>query len=189
MEISRRANTLCGQSVRQLKGRKTRRRLTLTLDHHSQALQLKEREIEASWPIVGLPETIHVDSGSDFRSNAFIHGCRNEGINIIWPSPGEPHYGGHIERLIGTMMGEMHLLPGTSFGNPIERGSHDSKKHPAMSLRELECYLGWEIAGGYHERIHSALMRSPAAIWRDHEDRVQFRMPHDRMAFWVPFLP
>lgn len=150
---------------------------------------LKEREIEASWPIAGLPETIHVDNGADFRSNAFIRGCRNEGINIIWRPPGEPHYGGHIERLMGTMMGEMHLLPGTSFGNPIERGSYDSKKHSAMSLRELECYLGWEIAGGYHERIHSALMRSPAAIWRDHEERVQFRMPHDRMAFWVSFLP
>lgn len=150
---------------------------------------LKEREIEASWPIAGLPETIHVDNGADFRSNAFIRGCRNEGINIIWRPPGEPHYGGHIERLMGTMMGEMHLLPGTSFGNPIERGSYDSKKHSAMSLRELECYLGWEIAGGYHERIHSALMRAPAAIWRDHEERVQFRMPHDRMAFWVSFLP
>jgi hypothetical protein len=25
-----------------------------------------------------------------------------------------PHYGGHIERLIGTMMGKVHLLPGTT---------------------------------------------------------------------------
>ena len=150
---------------------------------------LKEREIDAGWPIAGLPETIHVDNGADFRSKAFIHGCRNEGINIIWRPPGEPHYGGHIERLIGTMMGEMHLLPGTSFGNPIERGSYDSKKQSAMSLRELECYLGWEIAGGYHERIHSSLMRSPLAIWREHEERVRLRMPHDRMAFWVSFLP
>ena len=150
---------------------------------------LKEREIDAGWPIAGLPETIHVDNGADFRSKAFIHGCRNEGINIIWRPPGDPHYGGHIERLIGTMMGEMHLLPGTSFGNPIERGSYDSKKHSAMSLRELECYLGWEIAGGYHEHIHSTLMRSPLAIWREHEERVRLRMPHDRMAFWVSFLP
>jgi putative transposase len=150
---------------------------------------LKEREIDAVWPIAGLPETIHVDNGADFRSKAFVRGCRNEGIDIIWRPPGEPHYGGHIERLIGTMMGEMHLLPGTSFGNPIERGSYDSKQHSAMSLRELECYLGWEIAGGYHERIHSALMRSPLAIWREHEGRVRLRMPHDRMAFWVSFLP
>ena len=150
---------------------------------------LKEREIDAGWPIAGLPETVHVDNGADFRSKAFMHGCRNEGIDIIWRPPGDPHYGGHIERLIGTMMGEMHLLPGTSFGNPIERGSYNSKNQSAMSLRELECYLGWEIAGGYHERIHSALMRSPLAIWREHEEQVRLRMPHDRMAFWVSFLP
>jgi putative transposase len=150
---------------------------------------LKEREIDATWPIAGLPEYIHTDNGADFRSKAYIRGCRNEGIEIIWRPPGVPHYGGHIERLIGTMMGLIHLLPGTSFGNPIERGEYDSKKNSAMSLRELECYLGWEITGGYHERIHSGLMRSPLAVWRDHEAAVKLRMPHDRMAFWVSFLP
>ena len=91
---------------------------------------LKEREIDASWPVAGLPESIHTDNGADFRSKAFIRGCRNEGVDIIWRPPGEPHYGGHIERLIGTMMGQMHLLPGTSFGNPIEHGSYDLKKTP-----------------------------------------------------------
>jgi putative transposase len=150
---------------------------------------LKEREIDATWPVAGLPESFHVDNGADFKSKAFIRGCRNEGVDITWRPPGEPHYGGHIERLIGTMMGQMHLLPGTSFGNPIERGSYDSKKNSAMSLRELECYLGWEIAGGYHTRIHSALMRSPLAVWREHEARINLRMPHDRMTFWVSFLP
>lgn len=150
---------------------------------------LKEREIDAFWPMAGLPESVHVDNGADFRSKAFIRGCRNEGVGIIWRPPGQPHYGGHIERLIGTMMGEVHLLPGTSFGNPVERGSYDSKKNSAMSLRQLEYYLGWEIAGGYHERIHSALMRSPLGVWREHEAQVSLRMPHDRMAFWVSFLP
>ena len=32
-------------------------------------------------------------------------------------------------------------------------------------------------------------MRSPLAVWREHEARVKLRMPHDRMAFWVSFLP
>jgi putative transposase len=150
---------------------------------------LKEREIDASWPIAGLPESIHVDNGADFRSTAFIRGCRNEGVDIIWRPVGQPHFGGHIERLIGTMMGEVHLLPGTSFANPVDRGSYDSKKNSAMSLRQLESYLGWEIAGGYHERIHSRLMRSPLSAWREHEAQVKLRMPHDRMAFWVSFLP
>jgi putative transposase len=58
-----------------------------------------------------------------------------------------------------------------------------------MSLRQLECYVGWEIAGGYHYRIQSTLMRSPLAVWREREGEVKLRMPHDRMAFWVSFLP
>jgi putative transposase len=45
---------------------------------------LKEHEIDAGWLIARLPETIHVENGADSRSNAFFHGCRNEGINIIW---------------------------------------------------------------------------------------------------------
>ena len=58
---------------------------------------------------------------------------------------------------------------GDILGNPIERGDYDSKKNAAMSLRELERYLGWEIAGGYHERIHSGLQRSPLGVWREQE--------------------
>ena len=72
---------------------------------------LKEREIDASWPAVGLPETVHSDNGADFRSRAFAWACREEGIKLIFRPIGTPHYGGHIERLIGTMMGRVHFIP------------------------------------------------------------------------------
>jgi putative transposase len=42
--------------------------------------------------------------------------------------PGRPHFGGHIERLIGTMMGAVHLLPGTTFSNVSEKGSYASEE-------------------------------------------------------------
>jgi len=32
---------------------------------------LREREIDEPWPVAGLPETLHVDNGADFRSRAF----------------------------------------------------------------------------------------------------------------------
>ena len=90
-----------------------------------------------TWPVAGLPEALHVDNGADFTSKAFVRVCRNEGVDIIWRPTGKPRYGGHIERLIGTMLDQMHLLPGTSFENPIERESYDSRNKSAMSLREL----------------------------------------------------
>jgi len=150
---------------------------------------LQERQIEAPWPVAGLPETVHVDNGADFRSRAFVSACRNEGIRTLWRLPGAPHYGGHIERLIGTVMGRVHLLPGSSGSNLAERGEADPAKASALTLRELECVIGWEIAGRYHQEIHRMLQRPPIAVWREHEGSLALRMPQDRMTFWVSFLP
>ena len=165
--------------------------ISLTLLHsvHDKAVWLREREIDASWPIAGLPETLHSDNGSDFRSRAFERACRDAGIKNIWRIPGEPHYGGHIERLIGTMMGAVHLLPGTTDSNPSAKGDYESDKAARLTLRELERWIGLEIAGRYHNGIHSALKRPPIAVWRDHEADIPLRMPIDRLAFWVAFLP
>jgi putative transposase len=150
---------------------------------------LKEREIDASWPAAGLPEAVHADNGADFRSHAFAWACREEGIKLIFRPAGAPHYGGHIERLIGTVMGRVHFYPGSTFANPIARQSNEPEHFAAMTFREFECALGWEIAGRYNEEIHSALLRPPIAVWREHEDALTLRMPKDRMAFWVSFLP
>jgi putative transposase len=150
---------------------------------------LREREINTDWPIAGLPEYLHADNGADFRSKAFIHACRDEGINIIWRPPGAPHFGGHIERLIGTQMGAIHFLPGTTQSNPSELGEYDSAKHSSPTLRELERFIALEIAGNYHHAVHAALHRPPIAVWKDHEGGVPLRLPKDRMRFWISFLP
>ncbi len=150
---------------------------------------LREREIVEPWPVAGLPETLHVDNGADFRSRAFKRGCQDAGIAIDWRPPGEPHFGGHIERLIGTQMGSLHLLPGTTFSNAEELGEYDSKRHSALTLRELERYIALDIVGSYHQSIHSSLGRPPIAVWREHEGEIPLRLPQDRMQFWLTFLP
>ncbi len=150
---------------------------------------LREREIEEAWPVAGLPDTLHVDNGADFRSRAFKRGCQDAGIAIEWRPPGEPQFGGHIERLIGTQMGKLHLLPGTTFSNPQERGEYDSKRHSALTLRELERFVALDIIGSYHQSIHRGLGRPPIAVWRDHEGEIPLRLPNDRRRFWLTFLP
>lgn len=62
-------------------------------------------------------------------------------MKIEWRPPGEPHFGGHIERIIGTQMGALRLLPGTTFSNVEERDKYDSRRHSALTLRELERYI------------------------------------------------
>ena len=83
---------------------------------------LKDREINQGWPVTGLPEAIHVDNALELKSRAFVMGCENEGMQIVYQPAAQPHLGGHIERLMGTMMGAIHLLPGTTFRNPVVRG-------------------------------------------------------------------
>lgn len=61
---------------------------------------LKMFEINAVWPINGKLNIIHVDNGSDFHSAGLMRGCLQHGIKIEY----RPHYGGIIERVIGTMM-------------------------------------------------------------------------------------
>lgn len=150
---------------------------------------LKEHGIDAIWPVAGLPEAVHSDNGADFRSRAFSWACREEGIKLIWRPVGAPHYGGHIERLIGTIMGRVHFYPGSTFANSTARQDNEPARFAAMTFREFECALGWEIAGRYNNQIHSALLRPPIAVWQEHEASLALRMPKDRMTFWVSFLP
>jgi len=150
---------------------------------------LREREITEPWPVAGLPDMVHVDNGPDFRSRAFKRGCQDAGIAIEWRPPGQPRFGGHIERLIGTQMGRLHLLPGTTFSNEQELGDYNSKRHAALTLRELERYIALDIVGSYHQSIHSSLGRPPIAIWREHEGEIPLRLPQDRLRFWLTFLP
>ena len=150
---------------------------------------LRERQINEQWPVAGLPEMLKVDNGADFRSRAFKRGCDDAGISIDWRPPRQPHFGGHIERLIGAQMGALHLLPGTTFSNANELGEYDSKRHAALTMRELERYIALEIVGAYHHSIHASLRRPPIAVWREREGEIPLRLPVDRMRFWLTFLP
>ncbi|MDW5267704.1 MULTISPECIES: DDE-type integrase/transposase/recombinase [Acidobacteriaceae] len=67
---------------------------------------LADRELQTlDWPVHGLPRTIHVDNDKEFHAEALLRGCQEFGIRLEHRPPGRPHFGGHIERLIGTMMG------------------------------------------------------------------------------------
>ncbi len=100
---------------------------------YDKAAWLQERGIDAAWPIAGLPGALRADNGTDFRSRAFVRACRDAGIKTIWRKPGTPHYSGHIERLIGTQMGAVHLLPETTFSDLEERADFDSTREARLN--------------------------------------------------------
>ena len=150
---------------------------------------LASKDLDLAWPAMGLPNTIHVDNGPDFRSKAFIRGCQEHGMHVTWRPPGTPRYGGHIERLMGTQMGAVHVLAGSTGSSVADRQGRDVQSAAALTLRELERWLLLEILGKYHQKVHAALSRPPIAVWRELMASVPLRLPPDRLRFWVSFLP
>lgn len=156
---------------------------------------LQGRCIEARWPIMGKPCRVGVDNGAEFHSAAFERGCAQHGIDIEWRPPGEPQYGGIVERVIGTLMQLVHSLPGTTFSNPDERGSYDSDKMACLTLGELERWLAVAITKYYHLRPHEGL-NGETPLHR-YEQGLQalaaagnsVPTPRDGHAFLIDFLP
>lgn len=131
--------------------------LCLTHMAMDKAPWLALRGVEADWPVAGKPRRVGVDNAAEFHSAAFERGCAQHGIVIDWRPPGRPQFGGIVERVIGTMMGLVHGLPGTTFSDIGQRGSYDSDKVACLTLDELERWLAVTVAKYYHLRPHEGL--------------------------------
>jgi putative transposase len=157
---------------------------------------LRTRDIEGEWPVSGIPERLHLDNAKEFRSAALKQGCHEHGIDIDYRPVRTPHYGAHIERLIGTMMGKVHLLPGTTFSDVRSKGDLDPSKSAAMTLDEVERWLGHAIAGVYHRDLHRGITATPLAAWRcglegseEQPGRGSTTPVTDPRKFLIDFLP
>ena len=121
--------------------------------------------VDVSYPMYGLFRRLHADQAKPHRSEAFRRACVRNGIDPDVRKPGPAHLGGHIERLIGTMVGKLRLLPGATGSNVLARDGHDAEAEAAMTLAEFERWLLCQIAI-YHYTPHSALGGlCPAQMW------------------------
>jgi putative transposase len=143
---------------------------------------------EMDWPMHGKARLIHLDNAPEFKSEALKRGCDQHGIERDYRPKGQPHYGGIIERVIGTAMTKVHELPGTTFSNTKERGYYDSEATAILTLRELEKWLTLAI-GIYHNSVHSSLWETPAGCWRSHIESTKLYTVRNARAFLIDFLP
>lgn len=157
---------------------------------------LAARGIEDEWPVYGIPERLHLDNAKEFRSEALKRGCQEYGIDIDYRPVRTPHYGGHIERLIGTMMGKAHLLPGTTFSDIRVKGDLHPEKAAAMTIDEVDRWLTHAIVGVYHRSLHRGIGMPPLAAWTrgiTGDGKVLGRgaptMVPDPRRFLIDFLP
>lgn len=122
-------------------------------------------DVQANWPVWGKPATVHVDNGADFRSDNFKRACGAYGINLEFRPVRAPRYGGHIERVLGTFVREVHRLPGTTFSSIKERDNYDSEKHATLTKSEFETWFVNLVCRVYHNRKHDSLGISPLQMW------------------------
>ncbi|HVA54383.1 MAG TPA: Mu transposase C-terminal domain-containing protein [Gammaproteobacteria bacterium] len=119
---------------------------------------------DAAWPMQGRMKKLYVDNAKEYRSLALRRGCDTQLIVLEYRPPGRPYYGGHIERLMGTMMRRLHALPGSTRSNIVMRGEYDPAATAVMTLPELHKYLLLQILA-YNSEVHSSLGMSPNRAW------------------------
>lgn len=143
---------------------------------------------DIKWPMYGKPECIHLDNAPEFHSEALERGCGQHGIVQDFRPKAQPHYGGIIERVIGTAMNMAHELPGTTFSSVQDRGRYDPEANAALTLQELEQWLVLAIAS-YHKSVHSTLKLPPESFWKAKLQGKTVPFVRDERAFLIDFLP
>lgn len=123
--------------------------------------------VTGDWPVWGVMGKVHCDNAKEFRSKMLDRSCQDYGIDLEYRPKQTPHYGGHIERLMGVAAGVFRKIPGKTFSNPSERKGYDSDRESVMTLKELEAYFVDYIVNYYHVKRHSELKMTPLRAWEN----------------------
>lgn len=91
-------------------------------------------------------DSVHSDNGSDFRTLHLSKACLKYDINWEYRPIDGAKFGGHIERLLGIVNLEMHVLDGTTKSNIVMKGHMIQQKCLLNSQRSriLYCLLDCE---------------------------------------------
>ena len=151
---------------------------------------LKQLDIDFPWPMQGKPMSIYTDRGSDFTAHAFKMGCLEHNIDLEFRPAGKTHFGGIIERLIGTTMGRVKLLKGTTDGEWKEyKRAMEVSAEAIYTIDELERQLLLWVTGVYNITERPDLdYRTPMQVWCERMGGMHPPLPRNKDAFFLDFL-
>jgi len=156
---------------------------------------LEKLNIDADWPVWGIMKSVHIDNGPDFHSNAFKGGCDRYNIKLEYRPKGFTHFGGHIERKLGSMSDRSHSLPGSTGHSITDKGDYDAEGNACMTMAEFERWLVSYICKVYHMRDHSETGEAPIKRWKSGFTTtpdlppVHLELPRCSETFMIDFLP
>lgn len=121
---------------------------------------------DLEWPVYGKFECITgLDHGREHLNKAIDHGIKMMGLP-------EPEWrtdvldGAIIERLIGTFVGKMHMLPGTTWSSVKHKGNYKSDKTAVLQIHEFEAWMVTAVIE-YLNTPHRNLNRiTPLQMWQ-----------------------
>lgn len=122
---------------------------------------------EFNYPIFGPPSTIHMDNAKEYTSAKYLSSLDRARISYAHRPRGKKHYGGHVERLIGTMMNKVHLLSGSTMSNTVARKRMANSRAPTQTFSEFARWFALEVIE-YHSTVHSGIKKSPLQAWEEY---------------------
>jgi putative transposase len=121
---------------------------------------------DIEWPFYGVPDVLHMDNAREFRGNMLRVAANEYHIDLHLRPVKVPHYGAHIERLMGTVSEDLKSVAGATFSGPDEKGEYDAEGNACATFDELEQWLVIFFAR-YHRDIHRGIGTIPLAKWRE----------------------
>lgn len=138
----------------------------------SHAILMKDKWLQrlgitsTDWPVWGTMGILHMDNAREFRGDMLKFACKEYDIDLHLRPVKQPRYGGHIERLMGTVSEGLKTLKGATFSGPDEKGTYDAEGNACMTFSELEKWLVLFFAR-YHRKIHAGIGTTPLTKWRE----------------------
>lgn len=124
-------------------------------------------DLKTEWPVWGVMQNIHLDNAKEFKGTMIKKASEEYGLIVNWRPKGKSRYGGHVERLLGTLSKRIHCLPGTTFSDTKYRNNYNSEEKATMTLNEFEKWIHIQIVDIYHNEFHTGIGATPLQFYNE----------------------
>jgi putative transposase len=123
--------------------------------------------VKNEWNAFGVPASIVVDNGLEFKNNPMKDACYQLGISLEFAPPHTPEWKGSIERFFGTVETNfVHKQPGTTRSNPKQLGDdEDPDKKACIPYNIFLGLLHKWIIDVYSQDLNKGAGGIPSKIW------------------------
>ena len=131
------------------------------------------------WNAFGLPKTIVIDNGLEFKNKAMIDACYQIGFELQFCPPKVPQWKGSIERFFGSAnTGLFHTLPGTTRSNPQKLGDESPVELAKLNFSTFFALLYKWIIDVYSQDLNKGAGGIPHKLWQIATDEFPVGLPN-----------